>query len=51
MLAINPINATVANYSQVAKHFIDHTVLANDDYVKENLAELHIYLESSEIMV
>ena len=52
MMATNPLKPSAfVDYRQTAQRFIEHSMLRNDDYVEKNLAELHIYMESSEIMV
>jgi hypothetical protein len=39
------------NYSRLLDTYVQHELLAKDDYVKRNLVELHVYLESNEINV
>jgi hypothetical protein len=41
MMSINPLN-TDATYN--------HTLVHDDDYVMQNLVEVHIYIESNDIL-
>jgi hypothetical protein len=43
----NPNNSL--NYSKVVQKFLDNTFINGDDYVRRNLVELRIYLESNTI--
>jgi len=51
LMSINPINTDVEyiNYWRVVNQLFNHTLLHNDDYVQENLVEVHIYLQSNNI--
>jgi hypothetical protein len=49
-MAINPINEDADyNYTRVVQKLLNHTLVHDDNYVQENLVEVHIYLESNDI--
>lgn len=49
-MTLNPINEDAAyDYTRVVNILFNHTLVYNDDYVKDNLVEVHIYLESNDI--
>jgi hypothetical protein len=51
MMSINPLNTDATyNYTRVTNQFFNHTLVHDDDYVMQNLVEVHIYLESNDIL-
>ena len=51
-MATHPLHpSSPYNYSRVAQHFINHSLLHQDDYVKRNLIELQVYLRSADIEI
>jgi hypothetical protein len=54
LMMLHPLNESNEHnydYSRVLDTYVQHELLAKDDYVKRNLIELHVYLESNEINV
>ncbi len=54
LMMLHPLNESNEHgydYSRVLDTYVQHELLAKDDYVKKNLVELHVYLESNEITV
>ena len=54
LMMLHPLNESNGHgydYSRVLDTYVQHELLAKDDYVKRNLVELHVYLESNEITV
>jgi hypothetical protein len=50
LMSINPINVDAAyNYTRVVEKLFNHTLVYDDDYVKDNLVEVHIYLDTNDI--
>ena len=50
-MVIQPLSSKDYNYSKVVKKIRVHSMFNNDDYVRRNLAEVHIYLLLKEIYV
>lgn len=49
-MSINPLNANSAyNYANVVEKLFNHTLVYDDDYVQDNLVEVHIYLQTNDI--
>jgi hypothetical protein len=49
-MTLNPLNLDSAyNYARVVEKLFNHTLVYNDDYVQNNLVEVHIYLETNDI--
>ncbi len=50
LMSINPLNQnSTYNYANVVEKLFNHTLVYDDNYVQDNLVEVHIYLQTNDI--